>query len=161
MADSITATIDDSRLIAVQSPLEASMRRHINDASRETAVAVVTEAKARLRRQLGPNATGLTEAGISSRPAFDGNGYVVLSSRDHPQLSLHTSKRSGRIHTQKVTQSNVPIWVEKGIKKGDPRSHSEPARPFFYVSVLLERGAHERRIQDAIQDATNETGLGD
>lgn len=161
MIDGITADMDDSALRAALAALGPSAQELVNAASHVTATAIEREATMRLRRQLGPHATGATEAGITSRPADNGNGYVVLSARAHDAFSLHRSSRNGRTWTQKVTVSNVPRWIDKGTKRGKPRSHTEPARPFFFISAQLEEGAHARRIAEALQDAINAQGLGD
>lgn len=133
--------VDDAAVVAALNTLGDSAQPYINDASRESAESMEHEAESRLHRQLGPNATGQTEAGIEARPANDGNGYVVVSSNDR--------------------MPNLPLWKEKGTKKGKPRSHSEAATPYFYVSAELERGAHFRRISNALQEAIDDKGLGE
>jgi hypothetical protein len=45
----------------------------------------------------------------------------------HPRLSLHRMKRSGRTHTQKVSQNNLPIWLEHGTSKMAARPYMRPA----------------------------------
>jgi hypothetical protein len=49
--------------------------------------------------------------------------------------------------------ANLDIWLEFGTR------HME-ARPFLHASAQLEEGPHERRIQQAINDAIQEVGLG-
>src|SRR5579862_8573633 len=137
--DSITAMLDDSGLRAALAALPAALQDAVNAVAEETANAIVQEARARLQRQLGPNATGATVAGITARRAFDGNGFVVVAERE--------------------PMPNLPLWIEKGTKRGGKGSHTEPARPFFYASVLIETGAHQRRVADAIQGAINASGL--
>lgn len=141
MADGFEAEMDTAEVVAAFNTLGDFAQPYINAASRDSAQSIEREAESRLRRQLGPNATGETEAGISSKPANDGNGYVVLSSNQRMPA--------------------LPLWIEKGTRRGKPGSSTQPARPFFYVSAELERGSHFRRVGDALQQAFNDRGLGD
>lgn len=138
MAEIDLETLD---VMAALESLGDAAQMHVNAASLVTAQAVESEAVARLRRQLGPNATGETEAGIEVKEAYSGNGFVVVSANQR--------------------MPNLPLWIEDGTRKGKPRSHSEPARKYFYVSVELEQGAHLRRIGEAVADAIVEKGLGE
>lgn len=140
MADGVMVNIDTTDLVAALTALGDKAQSYVNAASKETADAIVTEAHARLRRQLGPNATGETEAGLAARPAYDGNGYVVVDENSR--------------------MPNLPLWIEKGTKRGDAGSHTAAARPYFYVSAQLEEGAHLQRISDAVQQAIADQGLG-
>lgn len=115
----------------------------VNEGSGESADAIAREARARLERQTGhaearpgrPDlGKGLSAAGLSARPAYDGNGYVVVDERE--------------------PFPSVPFWVEKGTVH-------MPARPFFYVSADLEAGPHLRRMQDALRRAIEASGLGE
>jgi hypothetical protein len=142
MADSITFEVDAFELEKALLSLADDARPFVNEASRDTAAAVVREASARLQRQIGRSVAhpsrpdlgqGLTLAGLQSRPAYDGNGYVVVDERE--------------------PFPNVPFWLEKGTK------HMK-ARPFFYVSMQLEIAAHERRIREALSRTLVATGLG-
>lgn len=139
MSDSILGELEDAAIKTVLDGLGESVQPFINAASKETADAIVREAKARLHRQLGPNATGQTEANIAARPAYDKNGYIVISERE--------------------PFPNVPLWLEKGTKKGKG-THANYARPYFYVSAEIEAGAHYRRIGEAIRHAIDAKGLG-
>lgn len=132
--DSITIDVDSSGLEAAFNRLGETAQPFVNDASRETADAIVREAKARLARQLGPNATGATVEGITDRPASDGNGWIVIAERE--------------------PFPNLPFWLEKGTQHMDPR-------PFFYPSIALEIGAHQRRLGDALTEAIKAEGLGE
>lgn len=140
MSDSVTVDIDVAALIAALAALGDKAQPYVNDAAHETGDAIVQEAQARLHRQLGPDATGKTEAGIMSRPADDGLGYIVSATRE--------------------PLPNLPWWLERGTKKGKG-THANVARPFFYVSALLEESPHLRRIADAVQQAIDDQGLGD
>jgi hypothetical protein len=139
VADGIFATLEDEAIRTVLDGLGASAQPFIAAASKETADRIVVEAQARLRRQLGPGASGQTEANIAARPAFDRNGFIVISERE--------------------PLPNLPLWLEKGTKKGKGM-HANYARPYFYVSAELEAGAHYRRIGEAIQQAIEAKGLG-
>lgn len=134
MADSITIEADSAGVEAALKGFGAAAQPFVNDASRETADAFATEARARLQRQLGPDATGASVAGITARPAFDGNGFVVVDERE--------------------PFPNVPFWLEKGTKYMDPRE-------FFYSSMLLQVSDHQRRLGDALQQAIAASGMGD
>lgn len=135
-----SVTFDDKAVMAALTTLGDSAQPYINEASRESATSMAREAASRLRRQLGPAATGETESGIKAAPAENGNGYIVVS----------TNRR----------MPNLPLWIEKGTEKGDPGSHTQAARPYFYVSAQLERGSHFRRLQDVLQEAIDAKGLG-
>ena len=136
-----TVEMDASGVLDALTALGPAAQDRVNDASAETAAAVVQEAQSRLRRQLGPQATGQTVASIAAQPARSGNGSVVFSSGRDPF-------------------PNLPLWIEKGTRRGKPGSSTQPARPFFYVSVELERGAHYRRLSEALQLAIDDQGLG-
>lgn len=123
------------------SAMPEALRERVMDASKTTAENIVREAKGRLQRQLGPDATSATVAGITSQPAFDGNGYVVLADRD--------------------SFPNLPLWIEKGTKPGKRRNFARTRpRPFYYASIELEAGSHERRVIQAMQEAAQVVGLG-
>lgn len=133
--------LETDAIVAALDTLGDAATPFIRDASFLSAKSIESEAVSRLRRQLGPNATGETEAGIEVLPDFAGTGWVVVSGNER--------------------MPNLPLWIEEGTSKGKPRSHSEPARPYFHVAVELEQGAHYRRIGAALQDAIDEQGLGD
>lgn len=141
LTNDFSIDVDAAEVVQALNELGDFAQPFLNEASRESAESMEREAVARLRRQLGPNSTGETEAGIESLPADDGNGYVVVSSN--------------------ARMPNLPLWIERGIRKGKPRSHTEAAKPFFYVSAELEKGAHFRRIEDSMQDAIDARGLGE
>lgn len=141
MADSITIDADVDGVEAALNEMGAFAQLFVNEASRESAAAIAREMKARLERQLGPNATGKTVAAIANRPAFDGNGSIVIVERE--------------------PFPNLPLWIEKGTKKGDPGSHTAAARPFFYASLAIEANAHQQRIVEALRQAIAEKGLGE
>lgn len=141
MADGLTIEMDDEAVIRAIAQYGAVAQPLLNGASLVTANAIKREADARLRRQLGPDATGQTASGLTVRKAYDGNGYILIAERE--------------------PFPNLPWWIEKGTEKGKPHSHKALPRPFFYVSALLEEGNHRRRIIEALQQAASTTGLGD
>jgi hypothetical protein len=97
-------------------------------------LARTTKARGRLKRQLGPDATGATEAGIVVEEMPSGRGYVVVSRRAEDPM--------------------VPIYLEKGTRRQKPRT-------FLDTSARLEEAPHERRIEDATNDAIAGAGLGE
>lgn len=120
------------------------LRVRVLYACKVTADAVVREMHARLSRQLSSEATGKTVAGIHVVKAYDGNGYVILSDRGDEQIA------------------NLPLWLEKGTRPGKRRNRARTRpRPFFYASIALEAGAHERRLIDAMREAATDAGLGE
>ena len=133
MSDSITAEWDTAGVIAAFDRFGAVLEPYLKEAAKDTATAIQREAQARLQRQLGPGATGKTVANIQIQEARVGVGYVVLSTRE--------------------PMPNVPIWLERGTSRQRPR-------PYFNSAALLEEGAHRRRIEQAVQQALNDTGLG-
>jgi hypothetical protein len=143
VADSLmTVDVDTAPLYHAFEVLQTELQHRINDASEVTAQAIVRDARARLERQLGPGATGQTVSGITAKRAYDGNGWVVLA--DNARMP------------------NLPLWLEKGTKPGGRKNFARtPRKPFFYTSIELEVGAHERRVDEAMHDAAGAVGLGD
>lgn len=141
--DSFTAQLERENLRLHIQHLGETSERLTKEASLVTANNVQREARERLNRQLGPNRTGATEAGIVVRDGTTFVGYVVQSLR-----------RDSR------EMFNVPIWIERGTKQGKPGSHTQAPRPYFWPSVKLEISAHERRIAEAMQQSIDGEGLG-
>lgn len=128
-------------------PRELDPRRM--EACRVTSEEIVTEAKSRLERQLSSAATGKTVSQIHSQKAYDGQGYVILSDRG-----------AGAGEPEQI--ANLPLWLEKGTRAGRRRNlASTAARPFFYPSIEMAIGGHERRVLEAMADAAEAAGLGD
>lgn len=136
MADKLTITVDRDALLKAMTNLGPAALVFTKAAARETAENIVREAQARVAR-----ATGETAAGIHAEETRNGDGYVVLD----------TNRR----------MPNLPLWLEFGVKAGKAGSHSAVARPFFFISAELERGAHDRRMTEAVQAAIDSVGLGD
>ena len=145
----MTVDVDAEAVLAALARVGDAAATHVKAAALVTAKNIVREAQARVARR-----TGETSRGIHLEETHDGQGYVVKPSFELRAISLHTSKKTGRIHTQAVTQNNLPIWLEFGTK-------SMTARPYFFASADLERGPHDRRMAEAVQAAVDETGLGD
>lgn len=139
----ITAVLDATQLHQrIQRLGETSMRK-TKEAARVSALNIQREARSRARRQL-INPTGVLEAGVLVNDDREEVGYVVRSVyRDARQMF------------------NVPIWVERGTKRGDPGSHDSAPRPFFWPSVQLEIPAHERRVAEAMEQSITQEGLGE
>jgi hypothetical protein len=101
-----------------------------------TATNIQREAQARVARATGETMRGIVvREGANHRP-----GWAVLAT--NPRMP------------------NLPLWIERGVKKGKPGSHSSDPRPFFYVSADLEAVAHDRRMRESLQNAIDEEGLG-
>lgn len=142
MADLFTATVDASAVDRAITDMPEVLAALTIEACRVTAEDVVTDMHGRLERQLSGDSTGETAAGIHAQLAFDGNGYVVLA--DNARMP------------------NLPLWIEKGTKPGKRRNFARTTpRPFFYASLEVAAGPHERRIVEAMQTAATETGLGE
>lgn len=146
--DGITAEVDADGLIAAVQRLGEWRAQAASDrASLATAHAIVREARARLSRQLGPDATGRTEAGIDITRA-DRGGYIVGSGRN--------------------PMPNLPLWIEKGTRKGTRITRGRArsggnmkARPYFYESAELEELPHLQRVVDELQAEIDAEGLGE
>lgn len=134
MSDGFDFDLDVSGALAALDRVATTMEKYTVPASKITADNIAREAKNRVAR-----ATGATAEGIRVVPMNNGRGYIVLSTRQQ--------------------QYDLPLWLEKGVRQGKPRSHTAAARPYFYVSGDLEVGAHERRILDALAQAAAEEGL--
>lgn len=74
-------------------------------------------------------ATGETARGITVQEDQQGEGYVVLSANQRMPA--------------------LPTWLEFGTVKMLPKS-------YFFSSARLEENAHDRRMRQAIQDASDE-----
>lgn len=134
MADNITATVDASGLLEGLRQLGDTALKYTKPASRVTANNIEREAQGRVRR-----ATGDTAKGIQVFEMHNGEGYVVVSNNRR--------------------MPNLPLWIEAGIKRGKPRSHDEPASPYFWPAVKLESSPHDRRISQAVADGIRAEGF--
>lgn len=148
----LTIEADLAPLARAFSSLSTQLQARVNQACQETAEAVVAEAKSRLGRQLKGTSvatktrsdlgSNMTVEGIHAQPAYDGNGWVVLSDRD--------------------PFPNVPLWLEKGTRVGKRHNFARtPPESYFYPALILQVAPHEQRVLEAMQAAANETGLGE
>lgn len=78
--------------------------------------------------------TGETAKHVRVEETHDGLGYIVLSNNPGDR-------------------NHVDRYLEFGTAQ-------MPARPFFFISAALEEGAHLRRVEQAVQAAIDESGLG-
>lgn len=100
----------------------------------KSAARVSADSIAREARGRVRRRTGETAAGITVEETHNGDGYVVFVNQpDNPGLAG---------------------WIEHGTKY-------MPARGFLFISAQLEEGPHRRRIAAALDDAIDETGLGE
>jgi len=141
MADGMRIEMDSAAVVAALLRLGPAAEPYIDQAAKETSDAIVAEARSRLQRQLGASATEATLAGIEITRA-DRGGFLVGS--------------SGTTRAR-----NLPLWIEKGTQQGKPRSHTQPARPYFYASAELEEGPHFERVVRALERALDELGMGE
>lgn len=134
MADMFRVETDATSLIAALTQLGDRAIPFVKAAAKETADAVVREAKGRIARAAGgPTRSHHTAEGITAVETNNGEGYLVVV--DSPDMW------------------GLPGWLEFGTKY-------MVARPFLFPSARLEEGAHRRRVADALQSAIDAEGLG-
>jgi hypothetical protein len=144
----MTIDVDLAPLIRALERIPDAILAHLKPVAQQTADHIVAEAKARVARRTGhtaaqirvedPTRPGYTEVGpgvVFSQEVHDDGALIIRA--DDPTTKLHTEK-----------------WLEFGTRQ-------MTARPFFFVAADLERAAYERNSRQAIQDAIDETGLGD
>jgi hypothetical protein len=141
----MTIDVDLAPLIRALDEIPNAILAHLKPVAQQTAERIVAEAKARVARRTGHTAAQIRvgetgepdwfEQYVLDKSADDDFAYIVRA--DDPTTKLHTEK-----------------WLEFGTRQ-------MTARPFFFVSAELERAAYERNSRQAIQDAIDETGLGD
>lgn len=106
-----------------------------------TAQRVLMKARANLKAQT--HGTGATAAAMLVRSDVANKMFVVESpGAPFTRLSLHTMKRSGRSHTQKVTVNMVPIYLEYGTR-------SMSARPYLRPAVEAEQARYRSDMEAA------------
>ena len=128
MADSFTATVNSSALLAMMDRVGPSLAFHTRDVARETAVRITAEAKARVARR-----TGETSREIHWEMSKDEKGYVVLA------------------YDTTMNKTIVDVWLETGTKWMN-------AQPWFFASALIENGPHLRRMEERIQTVLDDLG---
>ncbi len=115
----------------------------LRDVAEKTAHRVMERAK-----QLVPVATGYTRDNIHVQFFPEEKTYVVNAGTDRPRVHFATrrSKRSGRTHTQKVTQNNLPIWLERGTR-------FMVAKPFMRPAADAENDRYKQDMANAAEAA--------
>jgi HK97 gp10 family phage protein len=111
---------------------------------------VMSRAKA-----LVPVDSGYTRDHIYVEDDAANQQFIVRAGTDAPRVrfSVHRMKRSGRIHTQKVTLNMLPIWLERGTVKMRARPFMRPAADAIEPSYRSEMEAA------AIRTAEKELGV--
>lgn len=126
MATLLSIDVDPRGAIVALEQLGVAVERHLQAVAQETARAIQTEARARVRRR-----TGRTAGQITAEPAQDGQGYVVY------------------VKTIEDMWPNLDIGIEFGTRY-------LAARPFLHPAVALEEGPHRRRLDAALNEAIAE-----
>lgn len=120
---------------AVQAALKA--------VAKASADRIATHAASILRSKT--HGTGATANSIRVLDRTADKEYVVeVPGGPIPTLSLHRMKRSGRIHTQAVTQNNLPFWLERGTVH-------MAARPFLRPAADAESERYKRNMAAAAE----------
>lgn len=135
MAPLLTIDADASEVLAAMDRLGDQVSSHVKAAAKVTADAIAKETRARIpRRAGGPTYARHTADGVTVEETYSGDGYVVFIAQ--PDMA------------------GLPGWLEFGTKHMTPR-------PALFASANLERGSHDRRIVEAVNDAIEGVGLGD
>ncbi len=139
MTEGMTITGLDELRAGVQQ-LPERVTAALRTVARQTASTVMVRAITNL--QTKTHGTGATAAAIHVVEDEANKMFVVESPGViHQRFSLHTMKRSGRKHTQKVTQDNLPIWLEYGTVKMKPRTYMKPAAEATNAQYIRESEA--------------------
>lgn len=106
--------------------LPAAVTAGLREVAKASAHRILANARANLARQT--HGTGATaKAIVIEEDAANREFRVISVGAPHPRFSLHRMKRSGRTHTQRVTQNNLPMWLEYGTSKMAARPYMHPA----------------------------------
>lgn len=144
MATSLTFEMDAAKLLAAFDAATEAIRLPTLEASRVTAEAIATEARARVARR-GPDPTRAQQGRppledlIRVEPYNGTAGYVVI------------------VQEMDEGAAYLPFYLEMG---GPAVFKHIGRRPFFFTSAALEKPAHLRRLQDAQQAGIDALGLG-
>lgn len=149
MADQSSVSVkglDELKKLADALPAEVSAQ--LRSIAQRTAYRIMQRAKS-----LVPVATGYTRDNIHVIDEADKHRYVVEAGTDRPRvlISGHTSKRSGRFHTQRVTLNMLPNWIEYGTR-------FQVARPFMRPASDAERDQYERESTQVAEKLTEKLG---
>ena len=150
MADAITFGVDLAPLVKQLEGFADIAERHLDAAAQVTATRVAETARLRVAR-----ATGDTMRSIRVERAYSGHGYVVLAGTGRADAGQVIVTPSGghRVAPAHHRGRHVARYLERGTKHMD-------ARPFMDPAARLEEGAHQRRVQQALDQAITELGLG-
>ena len=129
---------------AAAEALPGNVTEALRNVARATAVRVANNA-----RRLIAVDTGQTRDTISVIPDVPNKQYLVTVGRVSG-IAWHTRRQTGRSHTQRITQSNIPIWLEYGTVKQRDRKFMRPA-------ALLEQTQYQLDMQTAAAATARDT----
>jgi hypothetical protein len=141
----MTIDVDLGPLMRALDEIPDAITRHLKPVAKRTAEKIVAEAKSRVARRTGHTAEQIRVEETGEPTIFE--QYVLDQSAD--DIFAYYVKAN-----DPTTRKHVEQWLEFGTKFMTPR-------PFLFVSADLERASYERDSRQAIQDAIDETGLGD
>lgn len=127
MSDQLQIDVDASALLRAFDRLGEAASRLLFEAARESAESLRTEARTRLSRQT--HGTGQTAEAITVEKIPSGYKVFVGPMGSRPE--------------------NLPIWLEYGTRKMDPK-------PYLYAAAKLEEGRYLRHVGEALRDAVEE-----
>ena len=149
MSDSSFTTVGLEAFRRAVDQFPAAHTAKLRALAEETALRVRDDAKAILRSKT--HGTGKTADAIVVEEDAANQAFLVKSPGvPHQRLSLHRMKRSGRMHTQKVTQNNLPIWLEYGTV-------DMTARPYMRPAADRAQARYRRDMEAASAEAAAET----
>lgn len=97
-----------------------------------------------------PVDTGYTRDNIHVIEDPEHKQYIVSAGTDRPRviISLHTSRKTGRQHTQAVTVNMLPIWLERGTRYMVARPFMRPAGDSVQPAYRSEMADAARRTAE-------------
>lgn len=151
MADGFSCDIDTSAVSAAFSRLGDTALKYTKPASKISADSMQREMQSRVARATGKTADNILVTELD-------DGYVVATA--DVRLDRTPIPGTAALRSEYYPEKHVGLWLEKGTSLGAPHSHAAAARPWFFPSIALEEGPHERRIKDAVEQAITDEGLG-
>jgi len=143
MAESAVTTTGIDELRRAINEFPASVTAVCRRVAEATANGILVDARRRLQSQT--HGTGATAAAIYIEEDAANHQFIIASPGvPHPRFSLHRMKRSGRTHTQRVSQNNLPLWLEYGTQK-------MPARPYMRPAAEAAKPRYEADMQTAVE----------